>query len=163
MKFDTDRFAKLAGLPASDKAESAAPKSSASRSVMTEARRVARAQAPLLNESAEVQKLRAIIRREALSVIKEMREGALSRVQGKKSLNEAVTMGFYGPGFGGKSFILGGPMTSASRFASLKEVEEMDEAEVASASKSFENPQESDDLDESDDKKEMDEADDDEE
>ncbi len=57
---------------------------------------------------------------------------SLAGLQQKKSLTEAITMGFAGIGFGGRNGIIGGPMTSASRFASLveAEVEEMDESEA---------------------------------
>lgn len=130
MDFDTDRFAKLAGLPSS-KTHSPAPKAPdrsehAVRSVMTESH--SRKSSDHIHESAEIKKLRSIIRREALSVLKQMNESKLAvrdtdllKAQKRKSLTEAVTMGFYGPGFGGKSFVLGGPMTSASGFASLVE------------------------------------------
>jgi hypothetical protein len=136
MKFDIDRFAQLAGLPASkNTAPTPAVSAPSERAVMTESRRVpARAQ-----ESADIQKLRSIIRRETVAVLKQMnesklavREADLLKTQKSKSLNEAITMGFYGPGFGGKSFVLGGPLTSAARFSSLVEAEEMEEAAVAS-------------------------------
>lgn len=152
MKFDIDRFAKLAGLPA-DKHEAApaavrpAPEA---RSVMTESRKTP----PRIQESAEVKQLRAIIRRETVEVLKQMNESKFDvkdsqivRAQKAKSLNEAITMGFYGPGFGSnKSFVLGGPMTSASRFASLSEADEMDEAEASDEEGTL---GEADELDES--------------
>lgn len=138
MKFDTDRFAKLAGLPAAktEPTPAAARPAPANRSVMNESRR----SPARIQESAEIKELRAIIRKETLAVLKQMNESKLAvrdadllKTQRTKSLNEAITMGFYGPGFGGKSFVLGGPMTSASRFASLIEsdLEEMEESDVA--------------------------------
>jgi len=54
-----------------------------------------------------VQQLRGIIRRETRSVMREMaaeraaiREGNITQLQTRRSLTEAVAMGFYGPGFG---------------------------------------------------------------
>jgi hypothetical protein len=52
-------------------------------------------------EASDEDKLRSVIRREA-----------------KAMLKESVTMGFGGPGFGGPSLALGGPMTSARQIAS---------------------------------------------
>lgn len=163
MKFDIDRFAKLAGLPA-DRAE-AAPSATrpapASRNVMTESQ--SRRTPAKIQESAEIKQLRAIIRKETVAVLNQMNESKMAvkdsqivRTQKAKSLNEAITMGFYGPGFGNnKSFVLGGPMTSASRFASLSEADEMDEAAedeegtLGEADEMDESPnQEDDDYDE---------------
>lgn len=155
MKFDLDRFAKLAGLP-NDKATPApsADRPAATRSVMSEGRKNA---APSrIEESAEIQKLRSIIRRETIAVFKKMNESKLAvrdadllKTQQSKSLNEAITMGFYGPGFGGKTFILGGPMTSASRFSSLVEsdVDELDEDDAKDEEGTLQS--EADDIDES--------------
>ena len=53
-------------------------------------------------EASDEDKLRRVIRREA-----------------KAMLKENVTMGFGGPGFGGPSLALGGPMTSARQIASF--------------------------------------------
>jgi hypothetical protein len=136
MKFDTDRFARLAGL---DNKRDAKPTHQAptQRSVMTEGslRRDSKSQ---LNESDDMKKLRSIIRRETLVVLKQMNESSLAvrdvdivRAQKKKSLNEAIAMGFYGPGFGdNRAAILGGALTSGSRLFSITESEEGDLEEV---------------------------------
>jgi len=77
---------------------------------------------------------------------------SVAGIQQKKSLTEAITMGFAGFGFGGKNPVLGGPMTSASRFASLREADaaedeegtlEMDEAD--NLEESDESPSQEDD------------------
>lgn len=131
MEFDTKRFLQLAGIP--DR-ETAGPSSvnTAPRPLVESARR-----APAM--SADEQKLRTIIRREAKKMISEraamMANSDVVSVQSKKSLTEAITMGFAGFGFGGKSPVLGGPMTSASKFASLYESEtdsSLDEGESVS-------------------------------
>lgn len=118
MEFDTKRFLKLAGLPDHDVAASAPAPSSAPRPLVESARR-----APA--RSADEQKLRSLIRREAQRMISERAAMSaspdVSKLQQKKSLTEAITLGFAGIGFGGKNPVLGGPMTSAKRFASLEE------------------------------------------
>ena len=130
MEFDRDRLAKLAGIRGDEAPTQGAQPVMTSASGIIREGRTARRPA----ESADVRRLREIIRAETRSMIAEARaqrsvaeSGDLQRIQGRRSLREAAAMGFYGPGFGGKSFILGGPMTSASRFSSLKEVDEMDE------------------------------------
>ena len=55
----------------------------------------------------------------------------LSALQEKKSLSEAITMGFAGFGFGGTSPVLGGPMTSARSIASF-DAEETGDADSSS-------------------------------
>jgi len=54
---------------------------------------------------------------------------SVDSIQSKKSLTEAIALGFAGIGFGGKSPVLGGPLTSASRLASsqVNEADEPDE------------------------------------
>jgi hypothetical protein len=126
MKFDIDRFAKLAGMrTAAESTKSAAPVAPAA---------VLKESAGRLAESAEIKNLRHIIRSETRAILaanktsKTVSDDALVEgVQRSKSLTEAMTtLGFLGPGFGGNnSFALGGAMTSASRFASLNEEDEM--------------------------------------
>lgn len=102
--------------------------------------------------SADEQKLRALIRREAGKMLQERASGTdVTRVQQRKSLTEAITMGFAGIGFGSNRGVLGGPMTSASRFASLYESEDAatDELEEGDASED-EIKKEADDADEDD-------------
>lgn len=125
MKFDIDRFAKLAGI----RAAAEAPKSTgptAPASVLKES-------ASRLEESAEIKRLRQIIRSETQAILESTKtsktastDKLVESVQRSKSLTEAMTtLGFLGPGFGNnKSFVLGGPMTSASRVASLREEDE---------------------------------------
>lgn len=126
MEFNSKRFLKLAGLPDN---ESVAHETPAPRPLTESARR-----APVM--SADEQKLRSLIRKEAQRMLSERTSrsasSSLAGLQQKKSLTEAITMGFAGIGFGGRNGIIGGPMTSASRFASLveAEVEEMDESEA---------------------------------
>lgn len=122
MKFDIDRFAKLAGI----RAAAEAPKSAAPASVLKES-------SSRLAESAEIKQLRQIIRSETRAILESAKasktqsvDALVENVQRSRSLTEAmVTLGFAGPGFGNnKSFVLGGPMTSASRIASLHEEDE---------------------------------------
>jgi hypothetical protein len=124
MKFDIDRFAKLAGIRGTvDAPKSAAPAAPAA---------VLKESASRLEESAEIKNLRRIIREETRSILtsrnsaKKTDEALVEGVQRSKSLTEAMaTLGFLGPGFGGNNaFVLGGPMTSASRIASLREEDE---------------------------------------
>jgi hypothetical protein len=124
MKFDIDRFAKLAGIRGTVEApKSAAPAAPAA---------VLKESASRLEESAEIKNLRRIIREETRSILtskkasKKTDEALVEGVQRSKSLTEAmVTLGFLGPGFGGNNaFVLGGPMTSASKIASLHEEDE---------------------------------------
>ena len=83
------------------------------------------------SESADVSRLREIIRSETRSMIAEARaqralaeSGDLQRIQGRRSLREAAAMGFYGPGFAGSPRpVLGGPMSSSGRLAWLTEAE----------------------------------------
>ena len=116
MKFDADRFSQLAGLPNPPKAGTKKP--------LTEGRTTKAKQ----GEPAEIKELRRIIRREAKQMVESMKRREVQKdthtvrkLQKTRSLTEAIAMGFAGPGFGGKSFALGGPMTSARSFASLKE------------------------------------------
>lgn len=123
MEFDAKRFLKLAGIsddaPAERLGSSTPQPRSASRTLVESARRPAM--------SSDEQKLRSLIRREARKMISEraMRVSSpnVDRVQQRKSLVEAITLGFAGIGFGSNRGVLGGPMTSASRFASLYEAE----------------------------------------
>ena len=126
MKFDIDRFAKLAGMrTAAESTKSASPAAPAA---------VLKESAGRLAESAEIKNLRHIIRSETRAILaaknssKTVSDDALVEgVQRSKSFTEAMTtLGFLGPGFGGNNaFALGGAMTSASRFASLNEEDEM--------------------------------------
>lgn len=126
MKFDIDRFVKLAGMrTAAESTKSAAPAAPAA---------VLKESAGRLAESAEIKNLRHIIRSETRAILasnnssKKVSDDALVEgVQRSKSLTEAMTtLGFLGPGFGGNNaFDQGGAMTSASRFASLNEEDEM--------------------------------------
>lgn len=122
MEFDRDRLAKLAGIRGEDAPTTAAPQAPVRRSEpggLIREGRAAAARRPL-RESAEVQQLRGIIRRETRSVMREMaaeraaiREGNITQLQTRRSLKEAVAMGFYGPGFGdSRQGILGGPIRS---------------------------------------------------
>lgn len=129
MKFDIDRFAKLAGLRTTETVKDAAPASSPA---------VLRESVQRLEESAEIKQLRQIIRNETRSILEAARVSKTKSVdtlvesaQRSKSLTEAMaTLGFLGPGFGGnKAIMLGAPMTSASRFASLHEEDESSVAE----------------------------------
>jgi len=117
MEFDTKRMLKLAGV--SD-GEATTSKKVVSRPLVESTRRVN-------GTSADEQKLRSLIRREAQKMLSERAARAakpdVTHVQQKKSLTEAIAMGFAGFGFGGKSPVLGGPMTSASRIFGLQESE----------------------------------------
>lgn len=125
MKFDIDRFAKLAGIrSAAEAPKSAAPTAPAS---------VLKESSSRLAESAEIKQLRQIIRSETRAILESAKasktqsvDALVENVQRSRSLTEAMaTLGFAGPGFGNnKSFVLGGPMTSASRIASLHEEDE---------------------------------------
>ena len=125
MKFDIDRFAKLAGMrTVAETTKNTAP--AAPSAVLKES-------AGRLAESAEIKNLRHIIRSETRAILaankssKKVSDDALVEgVQRSKSLTEAMTtLGFLGPGFGGNNaFAQGGTMTSASRFASLNEEDE---------------------------------------
>ena len=128
MEFNSKRFLKLAGLPDAEPVAQVRP---SPRPLTESARR-----SPAM--SADEQKLRSLIRREAQRMISERAtrtaNPSVAAIQQKKSLTEAITMGFAGFGFGGKSPVLGGPMTSTSRFASLseaeKDIEELDETDA---------------------------------
>ena len=123
MEFDAKRFLKLAGI--SDEGDAKRPDGpalqprSATRTLTESARR------PVM--SSDEQKLRSLIRREAQKMISERATRAgnpsIEQIQQRKSLTEAIVMGFAGIGFGSNRGVLGGPMTSASRFASLDESE----------------------------------------
>lgn len=143
MEFNSKRFLKLAGLPDN---EPSAHESSAPRPLTESARRT-----PAM--SADEQKLRSLIRREAQRMMSERksRSGSpnLTNIQQKKSLTEAITMGFAGFGFGGKNPVLGGPMTSASRFASLHEADGAEDEEGTLEMDEVDSLDETDDLDES--------------
>ena len=142
MEFDSKRLLNLAGIPDH---EPTAQVRSTPRPLTESARR-----APSM--SADEQKLRALIRREAGKMLQERASGTdVTRVQQRKSLTEAITMGFAGIGFGSNRGVLGGPMTSASRFASLYESEDAatDELEEGDASED-EIKKEADDADEDD-------------
>jgi hypothetical protein len=126
MKFDIDRFAKLSGMrTTAETTKNTAPATPSS---------VLKESAGRLAESAEIKNLRNIIRSETRAILaanktsKKVSDDALVEgVQRSKSLTEAMkTLGFLGPGFGGNNaFAQGGTMTSASRFASLNEEDEM--------------------------------------
>lgn len=115
MEFDLDRLAKLAGI-SGEEAKPATKQESAPSALIRESASSRRR----VTESKEVNQLRNIIRRETHSVMREMRaerrslaEGDITNLQEKRSLNEAVAMGFYGPGFGGtRGSVLGGPFGS---------------------------------------------------
>lgn len=134
MEFDTKRFLQLAGIPDNSSpaaaAKTAAPASRAPQALVESALRTPA-------RSSDEDKLRSLIRREARKMISERVQRAanhdIASIQTKKSLTEAITLGFMGLGFGGKSPVLGGPMTSASRFASLDEVLEEEESPVDEA------------------------------
>jgi hypothetical protein len=129
MEFDTKRFLQLAGI-----ADNSSPATAAKTASLSPRTRQALVEsAPKTPaRSLDEDNLRSLIRREARKMISERMLRAashdISSIQTKKSLTEAITLGFMGLGFGGKSPILGGPMTSASRFASLDEVLEEEEA-----------------------------------
>lgn len=152
MKFDTDRFARLAGLDSKRDVKST-HQAPTQRSVMTEGSRRSASKSQL-NESDDMKKLRSIIRRETLVVLKQMNESSLAvrdidvvRAQKKKSLNEAIAMGFYGPGFGdSRASILGGAMTSGSRLFSITESEEdgLEDTDAEDADESLEEGEEDD-------------------
>lgn len=132
MEFNEKRFLQLAGIHSKESVSPSAQRAEpAERRPLTESAKRASAMSP------DEQKLRALIRREAQKMISERATRTanpnVARIQQKKSLTEAITMGFAGIGFGGRNGVLGGPMTSASRFASLveSEVEELDEVEGA--------------------------------
>lgn len=150
MEFDSKRFLKLAGLP--DNEPSAVERPSP-RALTESARR-----APVM--SADEQKLRSLIRKEAQRMLGERTSrSASSNLAGprqKKSLTEAITMGFAGFGFGGKSPVLGGPMTSASRFASLYEADGVEDEEGTLGE--ADELDEMDELDETDDMSERDQS-----
>ena len=134
MKFDIDRFAKLSGMrTAAETTKNTAPAAPAA---------VLKESAGRLAESAEIKNLRNIIRSETRAILaanktsKKVSDDALVEgVQRSKSLTEAMkTLGFLGPGFGGNNaFALGGTMTSASRFASLNEEDEIAELPYGTA------------------------------
>jgi hypothetical protein len=93
----------------------------------TAPRRLTEAQKPTSDEA----RLREIIRREARRMVSERlgrkplaKDTTVESLQEKKSLTEAITMGFAGVGFGGPSPALGGPLTSARRLASAPQVDE---------------------------------------
>ena len=123
MEFNSKRFLKLAGLPDNEPVAHERP---SPRPLTESARR-----APAM--SADELKLRSLIRREAQRMLSERASRSASPsvagIQQKKSLTEAITMGFAGFGFGGKNPVLGGPMTSASRFASLREADVVSDEE----------------------------------
>lgn len=122
MKFDAKRFSQLAGLPEApevssrSKAKSDEPVSAPRR--LTETRKV----------KSDEARLREIIRTEARKMVSERLSrkpvASIEALQQRKSLTEAITMGFAGVGFGGPSPALGGPLTSARRIASAPQVEE---------------------------------------
>ena len=116
MEFDPDRLAKLAGISGADAATTTtAPHKPASApgGLIRESAASSR-RAP---ESKEVKQLRQLIRAEAAQMIREMR----SQRAGSR-LSESVAMGFYGPGFAGSPLpVLGGPMSSSGRVASIEE------------------------------------------
>jgi len=123
MEFDFKRFSKLAGLSDAVDASSSndvTPASSAQR--LVESTNAKGARSSVITESADVKQLRQIVRREAKRMIQErlgqQKNPNVEKVQSKKSLSEAVAMGFAGIGFGGTSPALGGPMTSARRIVS---------------------------------------------
>lgn len=107
MEFDPDRLAKLAGISGAEPVSTPKPaaKQAPAASGLIRESAAPRRRSP---ESKEVRQLRQLIRTEASQVIREMRaerralaEGDLTRLQTRRSLNEAVAMGFYGPGFAG--------------------------------------------------------------
>ena len=129
MKFDMDRLSQLAGI--STEAADNTEKVSANRAVRPTSDGLIRESRNRIRESSDLTKLREIIRKETHSIIKTLRENSVKRderlverSQRSKSLTEAMTtMSFAGPGFGGKSLVLGAPMTSAKKLASLFETE----------------------------------------
>lgn len=120
MEFDPDRLAKLAGISGTEPASKPAVKQAPASSGLIRESAALRKHS---SESKEVKQLRQLIRTEASQVIREMKaerlalaEGDLTRLQTRRSLSEAVAMGFYGPGFAGsRASTLGGPMTSSGR------------------------------------------------
>lgn len=123
MEFDTKRFLQLAGI--SDNSTPARATKTTAPTAQPRQALVESTSRPATRSSDE-DKLRSLIRREARKMISERLQRAanpdIESIQTKKSLTEAITLGFMGLGFGDKSPVLGGPMTSASRFASLDEV-----------------------------------------
>lgn len=125
MKFDVKRFSQLAGIPEAPAVE---PKRATraeqpqSPGPVPEPRRLDEVRVERSDEA----RLREIIRREACRMVRERfaRGASVEALQEKKSLTEAIAMGFAGPGFGGPSGALGGPLTSARRLASGAQVEE---------------------------------------
>jgi hypothetical protein len=123
MKFNSQRFCQLAGIRETPTAPAAQPVPAQGRS---------------LNESkaspmsADERRLRDIIRAEARRMIAERTGGtSVESIQSKRSLTEAIALGFAGIGFGGKANILGGPFTSARTVMStqVNEAEEPDESD----------------------------------
>jgi hypothetical protein len=117
MEFDPDRLAKLAGISGAEPVSKPAAKQAPAPSGLI---RESAASSRRSHESREVKQLRQLIRTEASQVIREMRaerralaEGNITRLQTRRSLTEAVAMGFYGPGFGDpRAPVLGGPIGS---------------------------------------------------
>jgi hypothetical protein len=122
MKFDAKRFSQLAGLP--EVPETPGRSKVAGDEPLSEPRRLTEAGRPTSDEA----RLREIIRREARRMVSERLsrkpDASVEDLQQKKSLTEAITMGFAGVGFGGPGPVLGGPLTSARRIASAPQVEE---------------------------------------
>lgn len=127
MKFDVKRFSQLAGIPDAPAVE---PKRATraeqrqSPGPVSELRRIDEARPERSDEA----RLREIIRSEARRMVRERfahgSETLVEALQEKKSLIEAIAMGFAGPGFGGPIGVLGGPLTSARRLFSKSQVEE---------------------------------------
>lgn len=151
MEFSTKRFLQLAGIR--DLPEVTTPASHASpsqpRQLVESAKRT-----PV--ESSDEQKLRTLIRSEAQRMLSERitryTNPDITKIQQKKSLTEAITMGFTGIGFGGKTPALGGPLTSARMtFTNL-----VSEAEETSEEDKLEELDETDKVEESEDSESQD-------
>lgn len=121
MIFNEKRFLQLAGIRIPSQAVPSSTKA------LSESRRAAGE-----GRLPEEDQLRAIIRQEAKRMLQERAargavEASIEKLQWTKSLVESIALGFGGPGFGNRSHILGGPMTSAASIHSLAEAEEPEE------------------------------------
>lgn len=117
MNFDTKRLSQLAGItgPGLDI-------ESESYDMSSQPRRLDERRVPAGTDTGDERQLRLIIRKEARKMIQErlfrQKSVDLHALQKKKSLTEAIAMGFAGPGFGSNDHVLGGPLTSAPGVAS---------------------------------------------
>jgi hypothetical protein len=122
MNFDTKRLSQLAGISDCDSDSEVIDVAPVTRAPMGRPQRLVEGQS-----YGDEKQLRLIIRREARRMIQER----LQSPSGKKSLTEAIALGFPGMGFGGTSPVLGGPMTSARNVASYDTSEASDDDSVS--------------------------------